>query len=247
MNRIGWCDMTFNPVWGCNNRGECKKYCYAKVMAKRFGAIRFIEEWHYRAEHNMDAVHFKLKNSLDLIDFKPTFLYSQIGKKLPKKPQRIFVGSMSEIYYWEKFWVEGVIKKIKLYPQHIFQFLTRYPEVYSYYIFPKNCWLGVTVTCNEDLKVSFPLLDTIKFISIEPILEKINSQLFDDLNLNWVIIGAETGNRKGKIIPEMGWICDIIYYCKVNKISIYLKDSLKDIYPDKIKEFPKGVKRDESI
>lgn len=238
MNKIGWCDLTFNPVWGCRNHCE---YCYARAMAKRFGAIKFIEEWHYRTEHYMDAVHFKLKNSLDLIDFKPTFLYSQIGEKLPKKPQRIFVGSMSEIYYWEKFWVEGVIKKIKLYPQHIFQFLTRHPEVYSYYIFPKNCWLGVTIIDNESLKNIYLIshLNNMRFISIEPILESINTQLFDDLNLNWIIIGAETGNRKGKIIPEMGWICDIVYYCRVNKIPIYLKDSLKDIYPDRIKEFPK--------
>ncbi|GAI73724.1 unnamed protein product, partial [marine sediment metagenome] len=35
---------------------------------------------------------------------------------------------MSEIKYWKKEWVEKVIEKTKQYPQHIFQFLTRYPD-----------------------------------------------------------------------------------------------------------------------
>ena len=32
-NKIGWCDMTWNPVWGCRNKCE---YCYARIFAKRF-------------------------------------------------------------------------------------------------------------------------------------------------------------------------------------------------------------------
>lgn len=232
--------MTFNPCWGCLNNCE---YCYARKMAKRFGAIRFIEEWHYMTEHNMDANRFKLQNSLDLIDFKPTFLYSQIGRKLPKKSQRIFVGSMSEIYYWKEFWVEGVIKKIKRYPQHTFQFLTRHPEVYLKYAFPKNCWLGMTVADSKDynyfeyqkFKISNP--DNIKFVSFEPLLYKVGINLQD---IDWVIIGAETGNRKDKVIPKKEWIDKIINYCRRANIPIYLKDNLKNIYPKELKEFPEA-------
>ncbi len=74
-------------------------------------------------------------------------------------------------------------------------------------------------------------------------------QLIYYLNLehiDWVIIGAETGNRKGKIIPKIEWILDILHYCQKTKIPVYLKDSLywiyKDIYPKEIKEFPEVVK-----
>lgn len=246
-NRIGWCTMTFNPVWGCRNHCE---YCYARAIAKRFGAIRFIEEWHYRTEHYMDAVRFKLQNSLDLIDFKPTFLYSQIGKKLPKKPQRIFVGSMSEIYYWEKFWIEGVIKKIKLYPQHIFQFLTKHPAVYERYIFPRNCWLGVTITRDIELNdvsfLQFAYRDSnnIKYISFEPLLNRM--VFLSVLNyFDWVIIGAETGNRKGKVIPNLDWVLEIAGYCKHHKIPVYIKDNLTKYYAEcrGYKEFPEKLKK----
>jgi len=247
MNKIGWCDMTWNPVWGCLNNCE---YCYARGMAKRFGNKMYRKEWEYRTEHNMEYadVYFKLKKSLDLDNFKPSFLYSQFNKKFPKKPQRIFVGSMSEIYYWEKEWMEKVIEKIRQYPQHTFQFLTKFSEVYSRYEFPRNCWLGLTIIKTPEypepdrwnfLEFKRNNFDNLKFVCFEPLLEDIGLSYYLDLTaINWVIVGAETGNRKDKIIPRGEWIKNIIYECKIHKIPVYLKDSLKDIYPVEIKEFP---------
>jgi len=178
-----------------------------------------------------------------LKDFRPTFLEAQFNKKFPQKAQKIFVGSMSEIAHWREEWVEKVLEKVKLYPQHIFQFLTRYPEVYDRHIFPKNCWLGVTITREKDFERGIPYLFitscNITFVSIEPILEYINPGPFSNANIDWVILGAETGNRKGKIIPKKEWIENMVNYCKWNNIPVYLKDSLKDIYPEEIKEFPK--------
>ena len=239
MNKIGWCSITFNPVWGCKNHCE---YCYARGIAKRFGGVRFTEEWKYRTEHNMDATRFKLQNSLDLINFKPTFLHSQFEKRLPRKPQRVFVGSMSEIYYWEPEWIEMVIEKVKEYPQHTFQFLTKHPQVYLNYDFPDNCWLGTTITTNIDAEYisNFHKIGVVKgniyFYSIEPILCQISPRYLE--GVDWVIIGAETGNRKGKVIPNLEWVNDIINYCRKNDISVYVKDSIKGFYPIGIKEFP---------
>jgi len=245
-NKIGWCNATWNPVWGCRNK--CS-YCYARIFAKRFGSIRFIEEWKYRTEHNIDSAYFKLKHSLDLIEFKPTFLYSQYNKKLPIKAQRIFVGSMSEIAHWEDEWLEKVLEKVKLYPQHIFQFLTKYPQIYGEWVWPKNCWLGVTITENPKdgesgrwgyYEYKQNNKGNLKFVCYEPLLMQMLLIYYLNLeDIDWVIIGAETGNRKGKIIPKKEWIEDIVNYCRDNNIPLYLKDSLKDVYPEEIKEFPK--------
>jgi len=223
-NKIGWCSMTFNPVVGCKN--NCS-YCYARRINNRF---KFIEDWN-----------------------KPEWRENSFNKTFPSKPQRIFVGSMSETAHWEEKWMFQVLKKIRQYPQHIFQFLTKYPEVYLRYKFPENCWLGATVVNNDELyKMDFTCGNRIKFISIEPILEKIDARYIEYMNtghffsiiyqkINWVILGSETGNRKGKIIPKKEWIEDIVNCCKENKIPVYLKDSLKEIYPVEIKEFPKIV------
>lgn len=218
-NKIGWCSMTFNPVVGCKNHCE---YCYGQVMNKRF---KFIKNWN-----------------------NPEWKERSFNKKFSQKPQRIFVGSMSEIYYWNKLWIQNVINKTKQYPQHTFQFLTKYPEVYNKWPFPEipvNCWLGTTITKMGDLNnrgiYNFFRgynIRNIRFVSFEPLLERIEIEL--NFKTNWVIIGAETGNRKEKVIPKREWIENIVDFCRENNIPIYLKDSLRDIYPIEMKNFPKN-------
>lgn len=252
MNKIGWCSMTFNPVWGCRN--NCP-YCYAREFANRFGEKMAFWEMKYKYRNNIknyymgDNIdeHYDLKYRLQ--DFKPTFLERQFNKKFPKKPQRIFIGSMSEIYYWNEEWIEMVIEKVKQYPQHTFIFLSKHMEVYAKWRWPENCFLGVTITKEDDFERQrgsyyFYNGKNIIFFSFEPLLEAIKTEHLK--YLDWVIIGAETGNRKGKVIPKREWIEDIVRYCKKNNIPIYLKDSvslgnIKNIYPEEIKEFPKEV------
>ena len=246
-NKIGWCNLTWNPVWGCNNHCE---YCYARGIAKRFSefiAEYEIDEIYGGSIDGNSLISFYNEKKENIEDFIPTFLHSQFKKKFPKKPQRIFIGSMSEIYYWKTEWRVKVMEKIKQYPQHIFQFLTKFRVVYNAWSFPKNCWLGITATREDDLKLGLPFLmvtdKRIQFLSIEPILEKINPKLFDEIiRIDWVIIGAETGNRKGKVIPKREWIEDIADYCQTNNIPVYLKDSVNKLFPDIMayKQFPKN-------
>ena len=178
-----------------------------------------------------------------LKDFRPTFLEAQFDKKFPKKPQKIFVGSMSEIKYWKNEWVEMVLEKIRQYPQHNFQFLTKFPGVYLWYKFPINCWLGITITDTKNydyleyqkFKISNP--DNLKFICFEPLLDEISINLE---GIDWIIIGAETGNRKGKVVPKRKWFEEIVYHRDMNKTPIYVKDNLIKYYPEYKghKEFP---------
>ena len=240
-NKIGWCDMTWNPVWGCLNNCE---YCYARKINKRFWAkmIETESDYHHKIHQDWVMTGNQLRN---LHDFSPTWFESQFNKKFPKKPQRIFVGSMSEIAHWEQRWMEVVLGRILCHPEHIFQFLTRYPEIYSKYDFPKNCWLGVTIT-EEGLMAKYETNwehyfsdDRQSFFSFEPLLENINPYILRFTNKKtWVIVGAETGNRKGKVIPKNYWVEAIVSYCRDNCIPLYLKDNLKEIYPIEIKEFP---------
>ncbi|GAH40064.1 unnamed protein product [marine sediment metagenome] len=254
-NKIGWCNTTWNPVWGCNNRDECKKYCYARIFAKRFWRSKAKSEYKdyiCEVEEGEDAYDL-MRLIRDLGDrlrfFIPTFIHSNFEKPFPKKPQRIFIGSMSEIAHWEKRWMEDLIlDKIKEYPQHTFIFLTKYPSIYRQYDFPENCWLGVTITKNpkdgesgrwDYYEYKQHNKGNLKFVCYEPLLMQM--QLIYYLNLegiDWVIVGAETGKRKGKVIPKKAWIEDIVDSCRKRGIPIYLKDSLKEIYPEEIKMFP---------
>ena len=234
--------MTWNPVWGCRNHCE---YCYARAIAKRFYDIVAEKEYKFMKFNGITIYQGEIANRFK--HFVPTLIESNFYKKLPKRPQKIFVGSMSEITHWKKKWIVDVIYKIRQYPQNIFQFLTRYPEIYcKVYDFPKNCWLGVTITKDDDFdNGTYDFLrsdlnsDNIKYVSFEPLFGRILSykllKYFD-----WVIIGAETGNRKGKVIPNLDWVLNIVRYCEHNKIPVYIKDNLVKYYADcrGYKQFP---------
>jgi len=236
--KIDWCDYVWNPVWGCLN--NCK-YCYARKIARRFA--KRITGKEFKNSEWKGVLHKEEFEKL-IKAFAPTWIKTNFFKPLPKKPSKIFVNSMSEIYYWQDEWWRAVLRKIKQYPQHIFLFLTKFPEIYGKWNFPQNCWLGVTVT-NPDFgsyrvwELISVSTNTIRFISFEPLLgmvEKIPPEI------DWVIVGAQTNPYKS---PERKWIEVLIEECKERNIPLFLKDNIYRAYPDlpEMKQFP-NIKND---
>ena len=247
MTKIDWTDRVWNPAWGCRN--YCP-YCYAWKFAKRGAGRMAKKEYDFRVNAKLEFMEREILQSR-FYSFNPTFIYSQYGKKFPKKPCRIFVDSMSDIAFWKPEWMRWVLKRITVYPQHTrhtFQFLTKQPEIYHQYYFPVNCWLGVTIVDNNDMckLEAFDYLfnpnyekKNLTFVSFEPLQEHIDMSVVKKHQVDWVIIGAETGNRKGKIVPKHRWIEDTVDFCRYLKIPVFLKDNLKEIWKaDLIQEFP---------
>lgn len=133
----------------------------------------------------------------------------------------------------------------------------------------KNYWFGTSITCHDDLEARLWDLLQVRghtFLSIEPLHGKLdldriwvkNKEVLLSLPKErayyfggalsyhmpeWVIIGAETGSRKGKIIPERSWIEKIVRDCAEAGIPVFMKSSLKDIWGEPlIQEFPKELK-----
>jgi len=211
--KIEWCDFTWNPVWGCLN--NCP-YCYARRLAHRFGE-----------------------------SFEPHFKEKNFNRSMPKKPSRIFVNSMSEIGYWRPEWLAAVIRRIQHYPEHVFLFLTKMPTIYVLkrpleQKFPLNCWLGITATTQREVieRQEYFVGPHVSFLSIEPMLGFVPANSIDIDMVDWIILGAETGNRKEKVTPKREWIEELADLGK----PIFMKDSLKSIWgEDLITEFPKGM------
>ena len=79
------------------------------------------------------------------------------------------------------------------------------------------------------------------FVSIEPLLEDLCVEQHNILfrQVDWFIIGSETGNRKSKVVPERKWIEEIVQECKKNNKPVFMKESLKDIWREPlIQEYP---------
>lgn len=77
------------------------------------------------------------------------------------------------------------------------------------------------------------------FASVEPILEPIFLPF-----AHWIIIGAETGNQKGKITPDRGWIENLCDAASTIDIPVFMKDSLIPVVGEAgmRREFPWKIK-----
>ena len=68
----------------------------------------------------------------------------------------------------------------------------------------ENFWYGSTVA-NEDAAAAYPMpwANINTFWSMEPLLEPVDMNAAEGLP-QWVILGAETGNRRDKVVPRRG-------------------------------------------
>ncbi len=205
--KIEWCDATLNPVIGCKH--GCP-YCYAKSMNKRFG---FIENWE-----------------------DPQFFIERLRQLNTAYPKSVFMDSMSDIAFWKDEWIEKTFEVISRNPKNSYIFLSKDPAAIRKFIIFKNLtrrmadcvFFGITITNNSDLlKLDECEVD---FVSLEPILSPVNISCFaNHPEIKQIIIGAETGTRKDKIIPEKWWIDDIVRKAGSLQIKVFMKNSLKEI------------------
>lgn len=257
--KIDWADYTFNPVTGC--RHGCP-YCYARTMSKRFsGDVRLnkaSDQYEYDKERDLYILEkpFISREDRSLnypFGFEPTLHKYRLDmpKKL-KTARNIFVGSMTDLFgeWVPDEWIEMVLNACDEAPQHNYIFLTKNPGRYielvkKEIIKPKdNHWYGTSTPTPDDEFFWNTELNT--FVSIEPIFEPW-PEVSDDAiikKVDWAIIGAETGNRKGKVIPEKEWITNLINQCKTANVPVFLKESLLELMgEDFIQEYPEGLKK----
>jgi protein gp37 len=183
--------------------------------------------------------------------FDPTFHRYKLDQ--PQKwsePRTIFVCSMADLFgkWVPDEWIEAVINACLAAPQHRYLFLTKNPARYMHLIangiIPENqpnFWFGSTATISE---MEFFWCDEVNtFVSIEPILapfEDLTDEGVDPASkTNWIIVGAETGNRKNKVVPQKSWIDEIVSAAKKAGTPVFMKESLREIMGDDFKqEFP---------
>lgn len=223
---ITWADITINPLTGCNEGCE---WCYARKFALRHAG---------RFGYPRDE------------PFKPTFHFDKLAKLtgLKGKGKRVFLNSMGDWFTTgvDKVHVWAVIEAVRHLPDHQFFVLTKRPDRMSAVLgdmigpMPKNLWFGVSVTAQEDEWRIGRLLSTSfgdkHFVSFEPL----HGFIYRDLwGIDWVIIGAESGNRRERVLPEQHWIDHLV--CLAGDSPVFMKNNLRPyLNPDKpfVQEFP---------
>lgn len=243
MNRtkIEWTDFTWSPVTGC--RKGCP-FCYAARIAHRFNGTK---AWPNGFEPTLHEDRFDIGNT-------------PIGAK-------VFVCSMGELFgpWVPEEWTRRVLEKIQELPDVQFQFLTKFPEnLARWNPWPENAWVGASVV--EDAALS-PTLEglsaveaRVRFISFEPLHGPIDTSeavfviadtnspdiqeltWFGALDLDWLILGSETGNRRDRPLLDdvHKWAGEIIKAADLAGVPVFLKDNLH--WPVQRREWPAPAK-----
>jgi protein gp37 len=176
------------------------RYCYARAVAKRF--------------HLTD-------------DFsKPVADLHKLERI--KKPGIYFLTGMSDPYIWEKEWLDKSFDLLKQNPRTVGIYLTKAPNKMNLDNVPDNAWMGVTVTCKNDLWRIKSLKENIKcknyHITFEPLFEDLGD--IDLSGIRWIVIGTETGNCKGKIDTKKQWVNNLVKVARRYGCKIFYKEEL---------------------
>jgi protein gp37 len=205
---IEWTDSTWNPVTGCTKISLGCRYCYAERMARRLQAM---------GQPNYSK-GFQVSTHAEVLEYPLRW----------KKPQNIFVNSMSDLFHEEVpiSFIKKVFVVMNTAHWHRFQLLTkrseRMLELSHELHWSCNIWLGVSVECARYKYRIDHLRQTraaVKFLSIEPLIGSVSR-----LNLHgidWVIVGGESGPGSRPLDPL--WVIDIRDQCIAADIPFFFK------------------------
>lgn len=205
---IEWTESTWNPITGCSKISSGCKNCYAERMAKRLQAM---------GQPNY-AKGFELAMHEHALELPLRW----------KKPQTIFVNSMSDLFHEDVpvVFIQKVFKVMRMAHWHNFQILTKRSErlfrISSKLPWMPNIWMGVSVE-NQDYSFRIDHLrrteSKIKFLSLEPLLGPLSN--LDLKGIDWVVVGGESGPRARPM--DEAWVSEIRSQCQQEKVPFFFK------------------------
>lgn len=193
---------------GCTKISSGCKHCYAERLAKRLKAMG---QPNYQNE-------FQLTLHPHMLDLPLHW----------KKPQMIFVNSMSDIFHEDAptEFIKKIFDVMARAHWHIFQVLTKRSDrllaLADEFKWESNIWMGVTVESAEYADRIDHLRQSpakVKFLSMEPLLSPLTDIPLD--GMNWVIVGGESG--PGARVMKKEWVVDIRNQCERAGIPFFFK------------------------
>lgn len=240
-SEIQWTNATVNFWTGCKKVSDGCKFCYMYRDKERYG-----------------------QDPKTVLRTSDKTFYAAIKWQEPKL---IFTCSWSDFFIEEADeWRSDAWDVIRKTPHHTWQILTKRPERIKQCLPDdwgegwSNVWIGVTVENEKAFDERIPILDSIeaktKFVSFEPLIGRIeineNRRTMMAGNVDWAIVGGESGNENGKYQyreSELEWFEHIIDMSPrytnvfVKQLGTHLakKMGLKDRHGGDISEFPDNL------
>lgn len=241
---------------------QCQRSLIKRGMLKGTGKpLELDYPWEQK---NKDG---SITNAAYPFGFEPTFHRYRLNEPQKwKKPRNIFVCSMADLFgeWVPDEWIDAIISSTQSALQHRYLFLTKNPKRYDDWLerFEEgrakgieevaNCWFGASASTNKELDRANE--SRAQWLSIEPIRERIATDEnqfmevdpyigYEQKRWEWVVIGAETGNSKHKIVPKREWVEEIVKVCKEYGTPVFMKESLRGLMGEDFRqEFPWEVR-----
>ena len=218
---IEWTEATWNPVAGCTIVSPGCTNCYAMRMAARLQAMGVAKYASTTRKSGRRHV-WTGKVNIDSNALSAPLAW--------KKPQRIFVNSMSDLFQEkaDETFIRQVWRVMERAHWHSFQILTKRPErmldVLSRSDFPTlaNVWLGTSVESEDYLEridVLRRVPARVRFISFEPLLGPIVDP--DLTDIHWAIVGGESGPRARPM--QAWWVEELRDSCQRQGVAFFFK------------------------
>jgi protein gp37 len=145
--------------------------------------------------------------------------------------KNVFVCSMADLFgrWVPEEWIQRVLDATKEGPDWNFLYLTKNPNRYMEFDFPKNSWLGTTVDRQGRVKKAVETFEqfdaAVKFLSCEPLFEKLT---FPSLEMfDWVIIGgASASSQTEAYTPKSEHVEYLVNQARDAGCMVYFKPNL---------------------
>jgi len=287
--KIEWCDATVNCFAGCIKMSEGCENCYALAMTKRLNAmgkglyhdlispdgIDWSGTINYDLERLKEVLKWRKPKRIFVNSMSDTF-HRHIGEEVLDELFAVMALARQHTFMlltkryarmqrylgnWSKYdnRTDAINQKALEISNGEVAFVCDSEEPIP------NIWLGITAEnqrcCQERLQYLLMTPAAVRFISLEPMLNKIDLITASDfpmkvgdsyevpavsLNdwLHWVIIGAETG--PGRRPCKVEWVESVVSQCDRAGIPVFIKalDIGGELVKD-IRMFPKHLQRRE--
>ncbi len=227
---------TWNPVRGCSIISEGCSNCYAMYGAYRMENNRTLKGAYSgltrMTEHGpvwtggIRLVHEALEQPFHW-----------------KEPSTVFVNSMSDLFHEGVpfYFISRVLEVIAKTPQHTYIVLTKRAQRMREALGPRgtgfyaaeglvpcpqpNLWLGVSVENGQAAEIRIGWLQlspaVVRFLSVEPLLEAVDLDAHLLRDIDWVIVGGESGPRARPC--HLDWMRSVVSQCRAADVRTFVK------------------------
>jgi protein gp37 len=243
MSKISWTDHTFNPWMGCSKVSAGCKNCYAEAMMDTYyGRVKWgpkgtrvrtskaywkePKKWNSEMWVQCDDCRWRGEEH-DLLDNT----CPKCGGDYSYTRQRVFCASLSDVFEISPFvpgeWSIELWDLIEQTPNLDWLLLTKRPENISTVPDCQHIMLGISAEDQGNLNRRWDALNVPrlrkfrKFLSAEPLLGPLDLSRANALNVDWVIVGGESGPAARPMILD--WARDIRAQCARFDIPFFFK------------------------